>query len=433
MRMYDIIKKKRDGLALSDAEIRFFIDGYVKGEIPDYQAAALCMAIWYRGMTVEETTTLTLAIRDSGETLQFPNFHGLRVDKHSTGGVGDKTSLVITPIVASLGIKIAKMSGRGLGHTGGTVDKLEAFAGLRTDLGVEEFQRVANEVGISVVGQSANLAPADKLLYALRDVTATVDSMPLIASSIMGKKLAADDDCIVLDVKTGSGSFMKSPEDSRALAELMVNIGKRAGKRMCALITDMDRPLGNTVGNSLEVIEAIETLQGKGPKDLTNLCIALASHMLYLADFGRYDHCEWEVRRVMESGEALDKLAAMVKAQGGDPTWVYDTEKFPKAPYSHTVYAPASGYIERVDAEGYGVASLLLGAGRNTKEDVIDMSAGLRLIAKTGDYVKAGDALAILYTSDDARIESAEKRLLESTQIGNEKPVERPLIYDVIR
>ena len=288
MRMFDIIRKKRDGLELSEKEIQWFINGYVKGEIPDYQASALCMAIYFNGMTIEETTALTFAIRDSGDKLKFKNINGLRVDKHSTGGVGDKTSLVVTPIVATLGVKVAKMSGRGLGHTGGTVDKLEAIPGFKTDLPTEEFEEIVNRVGIAIVGQNATLAPADKLLYALRDVTATVDSLPLIVSSIMSKKLAADDDCVVLDVKTGSGSFMKTREQSRELAEWMVAIGKAAGKRMRALITDMDRPLGYNIGNSLEVIEAINTLKGNGPEDLTELSVALASHMLVISDRGSY-------------------------------------------------------------------------------------------------------------------------------------------------
>ncbi len=432
MRMYDIIKKKRDGGKLSEAEIRWFIDGYVKSEIPDYQAAALCMAIYFSGMDVAETTALTLAVRDSGDTLHFEGIHGLRVDKHSTGGVGDKTSLAVTPIVAALGVKVAKMSGRGLGHTGGTIDKLEAIEGFRTDLDTTTFERVVNEVGIAIVGQSADLAPADKKLYALRDVTATVDSLPLIASSIMGKKLAADDDCIVLDVKTGSGAFMKSEADSRALAELMVDIGKRAGKRMRALITDMDRPLGLTIGNSLEVIEAIETLQGHGPADYTELCVALATHMLVISDRGDEASCEADVRRVIADGSALDTLAAMVRAQGGDPDWIYHPERFPQAPYRREIKAPRDGYITHVDCEGYGVAALLLGAGRNTKEDVIDPTAGIRLAAKTGDLVHAGDVVATLYTSYKARLDAAEGRLLEATEIGDDAPEARPLIVDVI-
>ena len=433
MRMYDIIKKKRDGGALSEAEIQFFVKGYTNGEIPDYQASALCMAIWFRGMTVEETTALTLAVRDSGDKLVIHGFDGLRVDKHSTGGVGDKTSLAVAPIVAALGVKIAKMSGRGLGHTGGTVDKLEAIAGFRTNLTTAEFERAVDEAGIAIVGQSADLAPADKLLYALRDVTATVDSMPLIASSIMGKKLAADDDCIVLDVKTGSGSFMKSKEDSVELARLMVNIGQRAGKKMCALITDMDRPLGYAIGNSLEVIEAIEVLCGGGPEDLRELCVALAANMLCLAEKGDYDFCVREVERVIASGEALEKLAAMVRAQGGDADWIYNTDNFPKAAYTHTVCAPTSGYITHVNAEEYGVAALLLGAGRSTKEDMIDLSAGIYLHAKTGDYVKAGDPIATLYASREGLFAASEARLLGATEIGNEAPAKRPLIFDVLK
>ena len=432
MRMYDIIKKKRDGHSLSEQEIAFFVNGYTKGEIPDYQASALLMAIWFRGMSAEETAALTLAIRDSGETLHFSGIDGLRVDKHSTGGVGDKTSLAVAPIVASLGVKVAKMSGRGLGHTGGTVDKLEAIEGFRIDLTVAEMERVVNEVGLAIVGQSAELAPADKLLYALRDVTATVDSIPLIASSIMGKKLAADDDCIVLDVKCGSGAFMKSIDEARALARAMVDIGTRAGKRPCALITDMDRPLGNTVGNSLEVVEAIEVLRGNAPEDLTELCVALASHMLCLAECGDYARCEREVRRVIASGEALQKLADMVRAQGGDPTWITHPEKFPTAPHSLTVTAPKSGYITRVDAEGYGTASLLLGAGRNTKTDVIDPTAGIRLLAKTGDAVRAGEPIAIMYASNEALFGAAEEKLLTATEIGDSRPDPRPLIFDVI-
>lgn len=432
MRMYDIIKKKRDGNPLSPEEIYAVIEGYTKGEIPDYQISALCMAIYFRGMTDEETTALTLAVRDSGDRLDLSNIKGLRVDKHSTGGVGDKTSLVIAPIVAALGLTVAKMSGRGLGHTGGTIDKLEAIKGFRTDLDSEEFERIVNETGIAIVGQSATLAPADKLLYALRDVTATVDSMPLIASSIMGKKLAADDDCIVLDVKTGSGAFMKAVEDSRELARLMVEIGKRAGKRMCALITDMDRPLGCAVGNSLEVIEAIETLKGKGPQDLTELCIALAAHMLTLAEKGSYEECEQMVHRVIDSGEALDAFARMVKAQGGDPAYIYDPSLFSTAQYQKELLSPVDGYISLMNTEQCGVASLLLGAGRNTKEDEIDLEAGIRLLAKTGDRVKKGDVIAILYTNRQATLEAAEKTLLESIIFGDTAPEPRPLIFDII-
>ena len=432
MRMYDLIQKKRDGSVLTEEEIKWFISSYVKGGIPDYQVAALCMAIYFRGMNLEETSALTFAVRDSGERLDFSEIHGLRVDKHSTGGVGDKTSLVVAPIVASLGVKVAKMSGRGLGHTGGTIDKLEAIPGFKTDIPVEEFKQIVNSIGIAIVGQNAELAPADKLLYALRDVTATVDSLPLIVSSIMGKKLAADDDCIVLDVKTGSGSFMKTLEKSRELAEWMVAIGKKAGKRMRALITDMGTPLGYAIGNSLEVVEAIHTLQGKGPKDLTELCVALSAHILTLAEKGSYEECECMVRNAIQDGTGLQMFARLVEAQGGDKEWILNPERFPTAKYQYTVKATKSGYITGVDTEGYGVASLLLGAGRNTKEDVIDPTAGIYLLAKTGDYVEAGTPIATLYSGREDRFAIAEERLLKATQMGTEAPEEVPLILDVV-
>ena len=432
MRMYDIIRKKRDGGILTEEEIRHFVSLYVAEEIPDYQAAALCMAIYFRGMNMDETTALTFAIRDSGERLDFSGINGLRVDKHSTGGVGDKTSLVVTPIVASLGVKVAKMSGRGLGHTGGTIDKLEAIPGFCTDLPVEEFERIVNETGIAIVGQNASLAPADKLLYALRDVTATVDSLPLIVSSIMGKKLAADDDCIVLDVKTGSGAFMKTLEDSRRLAECMVEIGKRAGKRMCALITDMDRPLGHAIGNSLEVIEAIETLRGEGPADLTSLCVELAARMLTISNRGSYEECKEKVLESIRSGEALRTFALMVEAQGGDSAYILDPSRFSAAKYAHAVKATEGGYLASVDTEGYGTASLILGAGRNTKDDVIDPAAGIRLLKKTGDRVEVGEEIAILYTERKETIASAEERLLQSTRIAENPPPETPLVLAVV-
>ena len=432
MRMYELIQKKRDGKPLSEAEIRWWIEGYTKGEIPDYQVAALCMAIYFKGMDLEETTALTLAVRDSGERLDFSEINGLRVDKHSTGGVGDKTSLIVAPVVASLGVKVAKMSGRGLGHTGGTIDKLEAIPGFQTDIPVAKFKKIVNEIGIAIVGQNASLAPADKLLYALRDVTATVDSLPLIVSSIMGKKLAADDDCIVLDVKTGSGSFMKTTEKSRELAEWMVEIGKRAGKKVRALITDMDRPLGFAIGNSLEVVEAIETLQGKGPADLTELCVALSAHILNLAQKGSYAECETMAREAIANGKGLRTFADMVAAQGGDKDWIFNPEKFPTAKYSQTVYAKQEGYIVGVDTESYGVASLLLGAGRNTKEDVIDPAAGIRLLAKTGDYVKVGDPIATLYSEKETGFDAAREKLLSATKIAAQKLAALPLILDVV-
>ena len=432
MRMYDIIQKKRDGGVLSEEEIKWFISGYVAGEIPDYQVAALCMAIYFQGMNLEETSALTFAVRDSGDRLDFSDIHGLRVDKHSTGGVGDKTSLVVAPIVASLGVKVAKMSGRGLGHTGGTIDKLEAIPGFKTDLPVEEFKEIVNRIGIAIVGQNAELAPADKLLYALRDVTATVNSLPLIVSSIMGKKLAADDDCIVLDVKTGSGSFMKTAEKSRELAEWMVEIGKRAGKRMRALITDMDTPLGFAIGNSLEVVEAIKTLKGEGPEDLTELCVALSAHILALAEKGDYAACEKQARGAIEDGSALKMLAEMVRAQGGDETFILDENKFKKAQFSYEVKARESGYIAAVDTESYGVASLLLGAGRNTKEDVIDPTAGIYLRTKTGNFVNVGDTIATLYSGKESGFAAAEKRILDGTHIDKNAPKKQSLILDIV-
>lgn len=432
MRMYQLIKKKRDGESLTDEEIRAFVEGYTSGEIPDYQAAALCMAIYFRGMTPGETTALTLAIRDSGECLRLPRTGTLRVDKHSTGGVGDKTSLVVAPIVAACGVTVAKMSGRGLGHTGGTVDKLESIPGFRTDLGREEFEGIVARTGLAIVGQSATLAPADKKLYALRDVTATVDSMPLIAASIMGKKLAADDDGIVLDVKTGSGGFMKTLKESRELAALMVEIGRRAGKRMSALVTDMDTPLGYAVGNTVEVIEAIETLSGRGPADLVHLSVSLATEMLCLAGKGEREACEEQVREALASGRAKKKFEEMVEAQGGDPRYVREPDRFPRAPYLRTVTAPRSGYLIHMDAETLGEVALFLGAGRNALGDSIDHTAGFRLTKKVGEEVEAGEPLAVLYTSKPERLDRAEADFLGATLIGDTPPVVRPLIFERI-
>ncbi len=432
MRMFDIIRKKRDGEELSTEEIRFFVENYVSGAIPDYQASALLMAIYFNGMSDRETADLTFAVRDSGTRLDFSSIKGVRVDKHSTGGVGDKTSLVVAPLVATLGAKVAKMSGRGLGHTGGTIDKLESIPHFNTSLETDEFIKCVNEVGVAIVGQSHDLAPADKKLYALRDVTATIDSLPLVVSSIMGKKLAADDDCIVLDVKTGSGAFTKTLDDSRKLARTMVDIGKRAGKKMLALITDMDRPLGNAIGNSLEVIEAVNTLNGKGPEDFQEICLILASNMLFLAGKGSLDQCRDMCEKALINGSALETFAKMVRAQGGDDSVIYDTNKFEKAKYSHVVRSKESGFIYHVDTEGYGIASLLLGAGRNTKEESIDFSAGIILAKKTGDKVNAGDVIATLYTSDEARFDVAERKFLESTIIKLESPQVRPLVLDRI-
>ena len=432
MRMYDIIKNKRDGGKLSKEEIDFFVKGYTAGEIPDYQASALCMAIYFRGMDDEETTNLTLAIAASGDKVDLSGINGVKVDKHSTGGVGDKTSLIIAPIVASYGVKVAKMSGRGLGHTGGTIDKLEAIDGYQTSIDKKEFFRIVNEVGVSIIGQSGNLAPADKKLYALRDVTATVDSLPLIVSSIMGKKLAAGADCILLDVKTGSGGFMKTLEDSTKLAKSMVEIGHLAGKKVIALITDMDVPLGKAIGNSLEVIEAVETLKGEGPEDLTEICIDIAANMLYMAGKGTVKECEALAKKAIADGSALQTLVKMVHAQGGNEKLLLDTSLFKKAAYDYEVKAPKTGYIEHVDTESYGMASLALGAGRAKKEDPIDYSAGITLEKKTGDFVKEGDVIAVLHTNKPESVKEAEERILKATEISSEPVEKKPIILGKI-
>lgn len=432
MRAYDIIKKKRDGGKLTDEEIRFFVNGYTSGEIADYQAAAFCMAIYFRGMDGEETSSLTFAFRDSGLHADFSEIKGLRADKHSTGGVGDKTSLIVAPIVASLGLKVAKMSGRGLGHTGGTVDKLQSIPGYKTSLEKEEFIKIVNRTGMSIIGQTAVFAPADKKFYALRDVTATVDSIPLIASSIMGKKLAADDDIIVLDVKTGSGAFMKSLEKSVELAEAMVDIGKRAGKKIAALVTDMDKPLGNAIGNSLEVIEAVKTLKGEGSEDLTDLCIELSAKILQLAGNGVYEKCRQLAKNAVSNGKAYETFKKSVAAQGGRVDLLDNTDLFEKAKYSKPVLAEKSGYINRVDCEGYGESALLLGAGRNKIDDEIDYAAGIILNKKTGDKVEKGEVIATLFTNKENSLPEATERLVRSTIISDEKPVNGKLILKVI-
>ena len=429
MRMYDVIAKKRDGKELSTEEIYGFIDGYVSGEIPDYQASALLMAIFFNGMSEREILDLTTAMMRSGDQVDLSPIEGIKVDKHSTGGVGDKTSLIVAPIVAACGVKVAKMSGRGLGHTGGTVDKLESIPGFRTDLNQEEFFDVVRKTGISVIGQSGNLTPADKKLYALRDVTATVESIPLIASSIMSKKLAAGSDCIVLDVKTGSGAFMKTVESSVKLAETMVKLGENAGRRTCALITDMDVPLGKNIGNSLEVIEAIETLQGKGPEDLTHEALYLAANMLELAGKGDEDECIRLARSVIDDGSALNCLKEMVKAQCGDVSVIEDTDNFRKAKYSYKIKAQKAGYIAHMDTEGCGIASMMLGAGRETLDSVIDMAAGIIIEKKTGDYVSTGDVLATLYADDENLFAKAQQKYLDSLTMSDDEVKRNPLLY----
>ena len=432
--MFDLIRKKRDGGTLRPDEIRWFIEGVTNGTIPDYQVSALLMAIYYKGMNLEETKELTFAIRDSGERLDFSAVKGIRADKHSTGGVGDKTSLIVVPIVASLGIKVAKISGRGLGHTGGTIDKLESIPGIRTDIPDEEFLEIVNRVGLSIIGQTREIAPADKKLYALRDVTATIDSLPLIVSSIMGKKLAADDDVIVLDVKTGSGAFMKTLRESRRLAQTMVEIGKAAGKKITALITDMDRPLGSAVGNALEVIESIETLKGSGPKDLTNLCLALSGEILYLSGKGEsVEACEEMAREAIRDGSALALFGEMIRSQGGDARVLEDYSLFGTASETADVLAETNGYIAGMDTEGIGRASLMLGAGRNTIEDVIDNTAGVMLLKKTGDRVRKGEVIARLLTSDAAKIPAAQDCFIRSVLFMERAPRKKPLILERIR
>lgn len=433
MRMYDLILKKKQGGELSTDEIRYMIEGFTEGSIPDYQMSAMTMAICFRGMMPRETVDLTLAMRDSGDVLDLSGIKGVKVDKHSTGGVGDKTSLALTPIIAALGVPVAKMSGRGLGHTGGTIDKLECFDGFTTALSEEQFAGNVNTIGIAIAGQTANLAPADKKLYALRDVTATVDQMSLIASSIMSKKLASGSDAIVLDVKTGNGAFMKKLEDSRALAKEMVSIGTMAGKKTVAVITDMDQPLGRAVGNSLEVREAIDTLRGEGPADFKEVVFALGSQMLMLA--GRAAD-EKEARALMEGviedGSALDKFAQFVRAQGGDAAPVYDTSLLPVAGKTLEVTAKESGYVHRILAEDIGIACMTLGGGRETKESAIDLSVGIILEKKNGDAVSDGEVLATIYGNDDAKMQAAYEKIAHAYEIAKEPAAFVPVVREYI-
>ena len=427
--MLDLIVKKRDGGNLTKEEIFFWINGYVSGEIPDYQTAAMLMAIYYEGMAKEELGNLTMAMARSGDMVDLSPISGCKVDKHSTGGVGDKTTMIIGPMVAANGVKVAKMSGRGLGFTGGTIDKLEAIPGFRTALDREEFFRIVNEHGISVAGQSGNLVPADKKMYALRDVTGTVESIPLIASSIMSKKLASGSDAILLDVKTGSGAFMKTIEDAEKLAETMTSIGRHWGRRMAAMITNMDQPLGMAVGNTLEVIEAIETLKGHGPEDLTQLCLDLAAEMMVLAGKGSRDICRRMALETLTSGRAFEKWKEMVSAQGGDVTLMDHPERFPAAPYSRNILAPCDGYIAHLDAEGCGIAASLLGAGRAKKEDRIDVAAGIRFLKKCGDPVKKGEPVALLYTSVQECLDKAEEKMRQSLEIADNPPLKLPMVF----
>ncbi|MDE6904194.1 MAG: thymidine phosphorylase [Lachnospiraceae bacterium] len=429
MRMYDLIQRKKEGKSLSTEEIREMIRGYTKGVIPDYQMSAMLMAICFQGMDDRETYDLTMAMRDSGEILDLSGIYGLKADKHSTGGVGDKTTLVLAPILGALGLKVAKMSGRGLGFTGGTIDKLECFPGFSTAISMEQFIKNVNSIGLALAGQTANLAPGDKKLYALRDVTATVDQMSLIAGSIMSKKLAAGSDIIVLDVKTGSGAFMKTLKDSKKLAETMVDIGTRAGKRVSAIITDMDQPLGYAVGNSLEVIEAIEALSGGGPKDLMEVVYALGAEMLLLAEKAEnLDIAEKMMVDCVESGRAKEKFAEFILAQGGEDSYVWDTEKFPKAAYEKEVCSKEKGFVTGIEAERVGNACMALGGGRETKEGSIDLSVGIVLKKKKSMAVEKGEVLAVVYGNDSEKIKRAEAQICSAYKIGGTKPAEEPMI-----
>lgn len=433
MRMYDIIQHKRDNKELSCEEIQFFVEKYTAGNIPDYQAAALAMAIFFNGMTPEETAALTLAMAHSGDVMDLSPIKGVKVDKHSTGGVGDKTSLVLGPMVAALGVPVAKMSGRGLGHTGGTIDKLESFPGFQTGIPEQEFFDNVNRIGIAIAGQTGNLAPADKKLYALRDVTATVESIPLIASSIMSKKIAAGADVIVLDVKVGSGAFMKDEESAVKLADTMVRIGEAVGKKTMAVVSDMDEPLGFAVGNALEVKEAIDTLAGNGPQDLYELCLELGSHMV--AGAGKAQNCA-EAKEMLagtiKDGSALKKLAELVEAQGGNPEAVYDTELLPKASIEYEYRADTEGYVSRIVCDIVGTSAMVLGGGRENKDSVIDLSVGIVLQAKKGAYVHKGDVLARFYANDENKLSDAVKRFADAYVIEDTRPAESCLIKKVI-
>ncbi len=431
MRMIDLIIKKRDNYSLTKEEIDFLIKNYTNGKIPDYQISSLLMAIYFNGMSNEEATNLAVAMKDSGDSFDLSKIRGIKVDKHSTGGVGDKVTLVLGPLMASVGAKFAKMSGRGLGHTGGTLDKLESIEGYQIEMDEDDFINQVNEIGLSVIGQSKNITPADKLLYALRDVTGTVPSIPLIASSIMSKKLASGADVICLDVKVGSGAFMSSIEEAEKLAKLMVQIGNLAGKKVYAVLTNMDEPLGLNIGNSLEVIEAIETLKGNGPKDLETVCFEIGKLLLEAANIASGDEALKLMKEKIDSGEALNKLVEMVKRQGGNANWILNTDLFPKAKEIVPFKAFKSGYIEKMDTLNVGVAAMVLGAGRETKDDDIDFSVGLSFKKKIGDYVNEGDVICELYVNDIGK-EQALELLTNSITIGMNKK-EITLIERIIK
>lgn len=432
MRMYDIILKKRANLPLSDKEIRFVIDGYVKGEIPDYQVSALLMTIVFNGMNARELGTLTSAMAQSGNMVDLSNIDGITVDKHSTGGVGDKTTLIIAPLVAACGGKVAKMSGRGLGHTGGTIDKMESIPNLKVSLEQDAFIDQVNKIGLAVIGQSEGLAPADKKLYALRDVTGTVDSIPLIASSVMSKKLASGAQAILLDVKVGSGAFMKNIEDARELAKAMVDIGKENGRSVKAILTDMDRPLGHAIGNALEIREVINTLKGHGPEDLTHECIIMAAHMLVLSHICDYEAALNRVQQALDSGTALERLRLMIEAQGGDSRVIDDDRVLEIGKFTYDVTSPQDGYITHMNTEQCGIASVMLGAGRTVKDGPIDYSAGIVMHKKTGDSVTVGESIATLYASDESLLNNAAQTYLAAITIGDTASKVMDTILDIV-
>lgn len=433
-RFVDLIQKKKQGEVLTKEEIDFMITDYVAGKIPDYQMSAMLMAIYFNGMENEELAAFTLAMRDSGDLVDLSPIEGIKVDKHSTGGVGDKTTLIVGPIVAACGVPVAKMSGRGLGFTGGTLDKLESISGFRIDLSAEEFFETVKRTGISVIGQTGNLAPADKLLYALRDVTATVDSIPLIAASVMSKKLAAGSDKIVLDVTTGSGAFMKNTRDAKKLAKHMVAIGNHAGKETVAILTGMEEPLGFAIGNNMEVKEAIEVLKGDGPEDVKEVSVALAGMMLSLG-LENVSHSQGKrmAKKALSSGQAFEKFKEMVQAQGGDIRYVEHPEFFERDAFEGEVLAAEDGFLSGMDTEKIGVAAGLLGAGRETKDSVIDMSAGIYLEKKIGDTVKKGEPIAICYAGTKEKLNRGMAMFESSIRYSKEAPRIPKLIVDIIR
>ncbi|MCL2285174.1 MAG: thymidine phosphorylase [Firmicutes bacterium] len=434
MLMYEILNKKKHGQELTTSEIRWVVDGFTSGEIPAYQMSALLMAVCLKGMTTRETADLTMAMADSGDIMDLSCLGDKTIDKHSTGGVGDKTTLIVGPIIAAIGLPVAKMSGRGLGHTGGTIDKLQSIPGFRTEMTTEEFLDNVKKHGLCIAGQSGNLVPADKKIYALRDVTATVDSIPLIAASIMSKKIAAGAGHILLDVKTGNGAFMKDLRDARALAEAMVNIGNGCGRKTAAIITDMSAPLGRAIGNNLEVKEVIRVLSDcrHSAQDLLEVSVAIAANMLYMVDYAGLAACEAKVMEVLENGAALDKFAEMVEAQGGDRSYIENPDKFEVAKYTRQVCSSSGGYIGSIDTEGLGIAAMILGAGRKTPEDEVCYSSGIVLTSTIGSYVEKGQIIALLYTNDKNSLLEAEHKFIESIKLTPTMPQTVPLIHDKI-